>query len=130
MSTKFAALLASILVAPLLVLGLTMKDVSADLEGQSTWVDTATPLHPLTVPDEGASRELSEEPQVNCRIESIDGIRWRKACSFCPNLPQYKHGDCASTGLGCEECVANCKHQFTSAGGWQIVNQSATLCPI
>jgi hypothetical protein len=124
MNKKIAALLASTLVAPVLVLGLTMEDVSAGPEGQSTWVNTTT------VPDEGASLELSVEPQVNCRIDSIEGIRWRKACDWCPNLPQYKRGDCASTGLGCEQCVANCKEQFTSAGGWEIINQSETLCPI
>jgi hypothetical protein len=136
MNKKSAALLASMLAIPMLVLGLTMKDVSAGPEGQPTYprepesvlrqVEPPTRMAEPAI-DEGMSEDasqLSAEPQVNCRIDNIFGIRWTKW------YPEFKYGDCASTGLGCEDCIAKCRHQFTFAGKWKIKSHGPTQCPI
>lgn len=59
-------------------------------------------------------------PQATCHIPSIHGIRWKKPCRWCPKVPEYKQGSCSDVGADCGDCLARCRNQFTSAGGWSI----------
>ena len=72
--------------------------------------------------------------QSHCKIGDIYGTRSTQRCTgpswarVCVDVPEFKQGACESDGANCEECFANCKNQFTSAGGWSIRNTGSIDC--